>query len=297
MRLSSRETDPEFGLTTRQMAALGLGQHGHRGLIMDEPDAASLTAKAFYCGDEKVGNATRMVTRMSAGGYGGGPGSAPPDLPSLLLDARICYIGMPLVPAVTELVISELLWLNYNNPEKRIYVYLNSIGTQTPDGQAVGFETEAYAILDTLGYIRPEVYTLVVGQAFGNAAMILASGKKGHRFALEHARMMTAPPRMNRTFGSTHNIMIKANELEYNTQTYVDFLAKFTGRPAEDVRKEVGRNRYFTPPQAIDYGLIDKILRPEDDAQIEERNYEAQLAASQSAQRGSRAGASAAADA
>ena len=67
---------------------------------------------------------------------------------------------MQLVPAVTELVISELLWLNYNNPEKHIYVYLNSIGTQTPDGQAVGFETEAYAILDTLGYIRPEVRLL-----------------------------------------------------------------------------------------------------------------------------------------
>lgn len=82
------------------------------------------------------------------------------------------------MPAVTELVISELLWLNYNNPEKQIYVYLNSIGTQTPDGQAVGFETEAYAILDTLGYIRPEVYTLVIGQAFGNAAMIAACGKK-----------------------------------------------------------------------------------------------------------------------
>lgn len=123
------------------------------------------------------------------------------------------------MPAVTELVISELLWLNYNNPEKQIYIYLNSIGTQTPDGQAVGFETEAYAILDTLGYIRPEVYTLVIGQAFGNAAMIAACGKKGCRYALEHARMMTAPPRMNRTFGSTHNIMIKANELEYNTQT------------------------------------------------------------------------------
>lgn len=66
-------------------------------------------------------------------------------------------------------------------------------------------------------------------QAFGNAAMILASGKKGCRFALPHARIMTAPPRINRSFGSTSNIMIKANELEYNTQTYVDFLSKYTG--------------------------------------------------------------------
>ncbi len=218
---------------------------------------------------------------------------------------------MQLVPAVTELVISELLWLNFSAPEKPVYVYLHSIGSQTPDGQAVGFDTEAYAILDTLAYIRPEIHTLALGQvtpcmhslyssrhclesasspyqecrmlvfhimtcpehtwdrkahadvlqmclvqrlsnrirslstrpqlcgvsgptacavqAFGNAAMILASGKKGNRFALPHSRIMTAPPRINRSFGSTSNIMIKANELEYNTQTYVDFLSGYTG--------------------------------------------------------------------
>lgn len=107
-------------------------------------------------------------------------------------------------------------------------------------------------------YIATQVYTLVIGQAFGTAAMLAACGKKGHRFALEHARLMTAPPRMNRTFGSTSNIMVKANELEYNTQMYVKFLSKFTGRPLEDVRIDIGRNRYFTPQQAIEYGLIDK---------------------------------------
>lgn len=74
---------------------------------------------------------------------------------------------------------------------------------------------------------------LLCAQAFGNAAMILASGKKGCRFALPHARIMTAPPRINRSFGSTSNIMIKANELEYNTNTYVEFLAKYTGRGPE----------------------------------------------------------------
>lgn len=73
-------------------------------------------------------------------------------------------LRMQLVPAVTELIISELLWLNYSSPEKPVYVYLHSIGSQTPDGQAVGFDTEAYAILDTLAYIRPEIHTLVIGQ-------------------------------------------------------------------------------------------------------------------------------------
>ncbi|EIE20612.1 hypothetical protein COCSUDRAFT_10544, partial [Coccomyxa subellipsoidea C-169] len=219
---------------------------------------------------------------------GAAPGQAPPDLPSLLLDGRICYIGMPLVPAVTELIISELLWLNFSYPEKPVYVYIHSIGSQTPDGQAVGFDTEAYAIIDTLNYIRPEIHTVVVGQAFGNAAMILASGKKGCRFALPHARIMTAPPRINRSFGSTSNIMIKANELEYNTQTYVEFLSKYTGREKEEVRKDVGRNRYFTPEQAIEYGLIDRIVQPQDSVAMEEKNYEAMLAKAQSQQRGSR---------
>ena len=72
--------------------------------------------------------------------------------------------------------------------------------------------------MDTLGYIRPKVYTLVIGQAFGNAAMIVASGAKGCRFATPNSRLMTAPPRINRNFGTTKNIMIRANELENNTQ-------------------------------------------------------------------------------
>ena len=138
-------------------------------------------------------------------------------------------VCLQLVPAVTELVISELLYLNYSAPEKPVYVYINSIGSQGPNGEALGFETEAYAILDTLAYIKSEIQTLNIGQANGNAAMLLASGAKGKRFSLPHARIMTAPPRMNRSFGNVSNMMIKANELEYNTQIYVDFMSKFTG--------------------------------------------------------------------
>ena len=83
-------------------------------------------------------------------------------------NAPLCVSSLlQLVPSVTELVISELLWLNFSYPEKPVYVYLHSIGSQTPDGQAVGFDTEAYAILDTLAYIRPEIHTLVVGQVRG----------------------------------------------------------------------------------------------------------------------------------
>ena len=88
---------------------------------------------------------------------------------------------LQLVPAVTELVVSELLWLGYNYPEKPVYIYLNCIGSQDARGQSLGFEQEAYAIMDTIAYIKPEIYTLTIGAAYGNAAMILASGKKGNR--------------------------------------------------------------------------------------------------------------------
>jgi len=111
----------------------------------------------------------------------------PPDLPSLLLHNRIVYIGMPLVPAVTELIIAELLYLNYEDQSRPVTMYINSSGTTTANGQAVGFETEAFAIADVMKYIRPPVNTVAIGQAFGAAAMILSQGAKGGRAALPNA--------------------------------------------------------------------------------------------------------------
>lgn len=282
------EAGPDYGLSVKQMQVLGLTNDGSFATArLPEVKAEALRAKAFYVGDE-VTETKRQVARMAVDTKA--PGQAPPDLPSLLLDGRICYIGMPLVPAVTELVISELLWLNYSAPEKPVYLYINSTGSQTMQGEAVGFETEATAIMDTMAYIRPDIYTLVIGQAFGNAAMILASGKKGYRYALPNSRIMTCPPRMNRAFGNVSNCMIKANELENATQTYVDFMSRFTGRDKEQVRKDVGRNRYFTPEQAVEYGIIDKVMQPNDAVVIERRDYEGMLRASQSQGRGARSG-------
>lgn len=279
------DVQPEYGLTVSQMRVLGLSNEAMTKLPTVE--ASALSAKAFYVGDV-VDETKRQAVRMAVDTKA--PGQAPPDLPSLLLDGRICYIGMPFVPSVTELIISELLWLNYAAPEKPVYLYINSTGSQNLQGESVGFETEATAILDTLAYIRPDIYTLVIGQAYGNAAMLLAAGKKGHRFALPHSRIMTCPPRMNRAFGNTSNMMIRANELENATQTYVQFMSRFTGRDKEEVRKDIGRNRYFTPEQAIDYGIIDRVVAPSDEVAIERRDYEGMLRASQAGGRRSGGG-------
>ncbi|CAM9221304.1 unnamed protein product, partial [Ectocarpus fasciculatus] len=137
----------------------------------------------------------------------------PPDLPSLLLHNRIVYLGMPLVPAVTELIIAELLYLNYESASKPVYMYINTPGTSTPDGRAIGFETEAFAISDCMNYIKPPVYTIGVGQAFGLGAMLLASGEKGHRSALPNASIMLHQPR-SMARGQASDIAIKAKEVQ-----------------------------------------------------------------------------------
>jgi len=267
------------------MAAMGITNETEFPLA--EPEPASLSAKAFYVGDQPVTENWRVETRM--GPAMRPPGQAPPDLPSLLLDGRIVYIGMPLVSSVTELVISQLLWLNYADQEKPVYVYINSTGTQTENKEAVGFETEAYAILDTLNYIRPDVHTLAVGAAYGNAAMLLASGKKGSRAALPNARIKTNPPRLNRAMGPASKVMIAANEIDACMDTYVEFMSKYTGREPVGLRKELGRDRYFTPEQAIEYGIIDKIVRPTDGVAMDAQDYEAILQAQQGGAAGGRA--------
>ena len=198
-------------------------------------------------------------TPAGAGSGGRRAGRAPPDLPSLLLDSRIVYVGMALVPEVTELVVSELLWLNYAAPEKPVFIYVQSTGSQTPDGQAVAVEQEAFAIIDTMDYIAPKKFTIVIGQALGTAALVAMCGTRGCRYALPHARLQLSPPRLNRTWARTSNLMIRANELEDTTNTYVEFMSRATTAPPDVCRKAIARNRWLTPEVAIKAGIIDKV--------------------------------------
>jgi len=208
-----------------------------------------------------------VVNKMVAGGasatgqeyYEGARIGPPPDLPSLLLHNRIVYIGMPLVPAVTELVIAELLYLNYESTDDPITMYINSSGTTTAGGQSVGFETEAFAIADVMRYVRPPVHTVAIGQAFGAAAMLLAQGKRGKRFALPNATILLNQPR-SMARGQASDIAIKAREVAHNRRTTCDLLARACSKPLNVVMEDCQRVKYLQPHEAVEYGLIDRVL-------------------------------------
>jgi ATP-dependent Clp protease protease subunit len=219
--------------------------------------------------------------RGGGGGYGR-PKTAPPDLPSLLLDSRICYLGMPIVPAVTELIIAELLWLDYDNPGKPIYFYINSPGTQNDKRESIGFETEAYAIADTIAYVKPKVFTVNCGMAFGQAAMLLSIGDKGYRAVQPNSVTKLYSPKVNQSSGTAIDMWIKAKELDANTDYYIDLLTKGTGKPREEIAHDIQRPMYFRAQEAIDYGLADKIIESRGVA-MERRNYDEMLAQSKAA--------------
>ena len=198
----------------------------------------------------------------------------PPDLPSLLLKERIVYMGLPLFSDddakrqlgmdVTELIIAQLLYLEFDSPDKPIFFYINSTGTSWYGGDAVGFETEAFAICDTIRYVKPPVHTICIGQAMGSAAMILSAGSKGFRASLPNASIVLHQPRSG-TRGQASDIQIRAREVLSNKQTMLRMLAENTGQSLEQINKDSNRMTYMTPEQARAYGLIDRVLTSQKD--------------------------------
>ncbi|PKI74032.1 hypothetical protein CRG98_005510 [Punica granatum] len=169
------------------------------------------------------------------------PRRPPPDLPSLLLHGRIVYIGMPLVPAVTELVIAELMYLQWMDPKEPIYIYINSTGTTRDDGETVGMETEGFAIYDALMQLKNEIHTVAVGAAIGHACLLLASGTKDKRFMMPHAKAFPL-------------------QVITNRDTLVKLIAKHTGNSEESVATVMKRPFYMDSTKAKEFGVIDKIL-------------------------------------
>jgi ATP-dependent Clp protease, protease subunit len=194
----------------------------------------------------------------------------PPDLPSLILKERIIYLGLPLVSSdeykrqlgvdVTRLIIAQLLYLQFDNPDKPIYFYINSTGTSWYSGEAIGQETEAFAICDTMAYIKPKIHTICIGQAMGTAAMILSCGSEGCRASLPNATIVLNQSKTGMGRGQATDIQIRAKEILDNKAAMLAILAKNTGHTVEKLAKDMERTFYLTPPEAKEYGLIDRVL-------------------------------------
>lgn len=189
------------------------------------------------------------------------PRRPPPDLPSLLLNGRIVYIGMPLVPAVTELVIAELMYLQWMDPKEPIYIYINSTGTTRADGETVAMETEGFAIYDAMMQMKTEIHTVALGAAVGLACLLLSAGTHGRRYMTPHAKAMIQQPRVPSSgLRPASDVLIHAKEVIVNRDTLVQLLAKHTGNSEETVANVMKRPYYMDALLAKKFGVIDKIL-------------------------------------
>lgn len=186
----------------------------------------------------------------------------PPDLPSYLFKERIVYLGMSLVPAVTELMLAELLYLQYDSPTKPVFMYINSTGV-TKGGEKLGYEAEAFAIYDTMRYIKPPVYTICVGNAFGEAAMLLAAGEQGRRASLPSATIMLRQPMNRFQQMQASDIDIYRNEVRKTKTEIVSLLSRHTKHTPEEIEKDIARAKYFDPYEAVEYGIVDRVMEPD----------------------------------
>ncbi|OAY70108.1 ATP-dependent Clp protease proteolytic subunit-related protein 4, chloroplastic [Ananas comosus] len=182
----------------------------------------------------------------------------PPDLASYLYKNRIVYLGMSLVPSVTELMLAEFLYLQYEDAEKPIFLYINSTGT-TKGGQKLGYETEAFAIYDVMRYVKPPIFTLCVGNAWGEAALLLAAGARGNRSALPSSTIMIKQP-IARFQGQATDVDLARKEIKNVKTELVKLYSKHIGKPPEQIEEDIRRPKYFSPSEAVEYGIIDKVL-------------------------------------
>ena len=172
------------------------------------------------------------------------------DIYSRLLKERIVFLGTPIDDAVGNLVMAQLLHLESDDPDKDIHLYINSPG---------GDITSLFAVYDTMQYIKPDVSTIVMGQAASAAAVLLAAGTKGKRYALPHSRVLIHQPHGGAQ-GQAVDIEIQAKEILRYRQLLDEILSMHTGQPIEKVKHDTDRDFIMTAEQAKDYGLIDEVI-------------------------------------
>jgi len=179
-----------------------------------------------------------------------GRGERAYDIFSRLLKERIVFIGTPIDDTIASLVIAQLLFLESEDPDKDINLYVNSPG---------GSVTAGLAIYDTMQYIRPDVSTICIGMAASMAAVLLAGGGKGKRTALPNARIMIHQP-WGGVQGTASDISIQAEEILKTKKRINEILATHTGRGVEQIQKDTDRDYYLSSEEAKGYGLIDTVL-------------------------------------
>jgi len=173
------------------------------------------------------------------------------DIYSRLLKDNIIFLGTPIDDNVANVVTAQLLFLEAEDPEKDIHVYINSPGGSISAGMA---------IYDTMQYIRPNVSTICVGQAASMGALLLSAGTKGKRFALPNSRILIHQPSMSGLAGQATDIDIHAKEILRLRESMNQILAKHTGQAAEKIEKDVERDYIMTAEQAREYGLVDQVI-------------------------------------
>ncbi len=173
------------------------------------------------------------------------------DIYSRLLKENITFLGTPIDDNVSNLVIAQLLFLEAEDPERDISIYLNSPG---------GSITAGLAILDTMKFVRPDIVTFCVGQAASMAAVLLAAGTKGKRYSLPNSRIMIHQPSMHGLAGQAADIDIYAKEILRMRETLNQILAAYTGQAVERIARDVDRDYIMSAEQAVEYGMIDRVV-------------------------------------
>jgi ATP-dependent Clp protease protease subunit len=185
-----------------------------------------------------------------------GRGERSYDIYSRLLKERVVFMVGPVNDQTANLVVAQLLFLESENPDKDIYLYINSPG---------GSVTAGMGIYDTMQFIKPDVSTLCIGQAASMGAFLLAAGAKGKRFCLPNSRVMIHQP-LGGFSGQASDIEIHAKEILYLRSQLNGMLAKHTGQPIDVIERDTDRDNFMSAEKAVEYGLVDKVLANRADA-------------------------------
>ena len=194
--------------------------------------------------DTRALNLVPMVVEQSA------RGERAYDIYSRLLKERVVFLCGPVDDLVSNVVVAQLLFLESENPDKDIHLYINSPG---------GAVTAGLAVYDTMQFVKPDVSTMCIGQAASMGALLLAGGAKGKRYCLPHSRMMIHQP-LGGFQGQASDIDIHAKEILRTRERLDDLLASHTGQPIERIQADTDRDRFMEAGEAREYGLIDEVL-------------------------------------